>query len=55
MNKELTKATKSFVACYSFKGHDFFEAPSGTKTRRWAKKVARRASRRLGKALCSAD
>jgi len=53
MNNQTRKAAKSFIACYSFKGHDFFEAPSGTKTRRWAKKVTRRASRRLGKAFCS--
>jgi hypothetical protein len=39
----------------SFKGHDFgaFEVSGCTKTRRWAKKMTRRASRRLDKAFCS--
>ena len=39
------KAEKALVACYSFKGHDF------EKIDRHAKRVTKRAARRLNKAL----
>jgi hypothetical protein len=47
MSKQINKALKSENACFSFKGHDFCCCGD----RRFVKKVTRRASRRLNKAL----
>ncbi len=51
----INKALWAVLACYSWRGHDFGERPSGTESRRWAKKVTRRAHRRLSKTLARDD
>lgn len=49
------RAEKSLKACYSFRGHDFFEPGMGDRKRRDAKRITRRARRRLDRAIVRAD
>lgn len=60
-NTTARRADAALLACFSFRGHDFADGlrgmadlPSGSKTRRYAKKVTRRARRVADKAACMA-
>lgn len=60
-NINARRADAALLACFSFRGNDFADGPrgvrslpSGSKTRRWAKKVTSRARRAADKAACAA-